>query len=108
MSLESKAWLRHGFKGLGLTTKPALLTARGGRVNFATAGGTVFEADRHEIRVNWPWWEMGAGVHLTVSGKIYRLTFVRPQESEMDIAGFLAARAAGKAWKACLGADKAN
>jgi hypothetical protein len=86
-----------------------LLTAREGRVSFATREGTAFEADRPEIRVNWPWWEFGAGVHLTVSGKTYRLSFARPPEDENSgLVSLPAARAAGKAWKDYLGAEKAS
>jgi hypothetical protein len=84
------------------------LIAREGSVSFATGEGTVFEADRHEIRASWPWWEFGAGVHLTVSGKTYRLSFARPPDESSGLGSLPAARAAGKAWKNYLGADKAN
>ena len=79
-----KAWLRHGPKGMFGGTEPGLLTAREGRVSFATRQETVFEADRSEIRVNWPWWEFGGGVHLTVSGKTYRLSLIEPSEGPSD------------------------
>jgi hypothetical protein len=102
VSLESVAWLRHGMFG---GSDRGMLTAREGRVNFAT----VFEADRHEIRVSWPWWEFGAGVHLAVSGKIYRLSFIRPNDDASTSSGSMGeARAAGKAWKAYFGAEKAG
>jgi hypothetical protein len=105
-SLESVAWLRHGPKGMFGGSDRGLLTAREGRVSFA-ALETVFEADRHEIRVNWPWWEFGAGVHLAVSGKIYRLSFIRPNDdADSSIGSMGEARAAGKAWKAYFGAEK--
>jgi hypothetical protein len=107
VSLVSKAWLRHGPKGMFGGADPGLLTARGGRVSFATGPKTVFEAARHEIRVNWPWWEFGAGVHMSVSGKIYRLSFARPpgdlDEDDTGITSIPGARAAGKAWKNYLG-----
>ena len=79
-----KVWLRTGPKGMFGEPEPGLLTAREGRVSFATGQETVFEADRSEIRVNWPWWEFGAGVHLTVSGKTYRLSLIRPSEGPSD------------------------
>ena len=109
VSLESKAWLRHGPKGMFGGVEPGRLSAREGRVSFATRQGIVFEADRHEIRANWPWWEFGAGMHLTVSGKTYRLSFARPAEDlDNGIGSIGGARAAGKAWKAYFGAKKVN
>jgi hypothetical protein len=109
VSLESIAWLRTGPKGLFGGAAQGLLTAQYGRVSFATRQKTVFEADRTEIRVNWPWWEFGAGVHLKVSGKTHRLSFAPPPEGEdSGLSSLPAARAAGKAWKAYLGAEKAG
>ena len=130
--LSSKAWLRHGPKGLFGPTDPGMLLAMGDRVTFLTRDGPVFEADRAEIRVKWPGWEFGGGVHLTVDGKIYRLSLARPPHAaEMDHAmrkalsemvlensawyvlggGFRdihEGRASGKAWKAYFGAEKAK
>jgi hypothetical protein len=80
-----KVWFRTGPKGMFGEMEPGLLTAREGRVSFATGQETVFEADRSEIRVNWPWWEwLGGGVHLTVSGKTYRLTLDPPPKEHID------------------------
>jgi hypothetical protein len=109
ISLVSKAWLRHGPKGMFGRMEQGQLMAREERVSLATREETVFEADRHEIRVNWPWWEFGAGVHLTVSGKTYRLSFARPPEdTDSGIGSIGDARAAGKAWKEYLSAQKAD
>ena len=79
-----KVWLRTSSTGMFGEMEPGLLTAREGRVSFATGQETVFEADRSEIRVNWPWWEFGSGVHLTVSGKTYRLSLIRPPKGSSD------------------------
>src|SRR2546428_161421 len=68
-ALVSRAWLRHGPKGMFGSVEPGLLIAREGRISFVTQTEKVFEAERHEIGVNWPWWEFGAGVHLKVSGR---------------------------------------
>jgi hypothetical protein len=109
VSLVSIAWLRRGPKGMFGGSDQGQLIGREGRVSFTTGRATVFEADRHEIRANWPWWEFGAGMHLTVSGKTYRLSFIQPVEDENAHLGSIpAARAAGKAWKAYFGPEKIN
>jgi hypothetical protein len=102
VSLASTAWLRKGMFG---GSDQGQLIGREGRVSFSTGRATVFEADRHEIRANWPWWEFGAGMHLTMSGKTYRLSFARPPEGEGNsgLGSIPGARAAGKAWKAYFG-----
>ena len=79
IALVSPAWLRHGPKGMFGRVEPGLLIARErGRISFVTQTEKVFEAERHEIDVNWPWWESGAGVHLKVAGKTCRLSLARP------------------------------
>jgi len=48
----------------------------------------VFDADLLEVRANWPWWEFGGGVHITVAGNIYRLSLVRPpNEEDIELEG---------------------
>ena len=122
IALVSPAWLRHGPKGMFGRVEPGLLIAReGGRISFVTLKEKVFEAERHEIGVNWPWWEFGAGVHLKVAGKTYRLSLARPPDApDIDLGerGWLVstlavldptgissigrAFASGKAWKSYL------
>ena len=82
--LVSLVWIWRGLKGIHGGTEPGLLIAReGGRISFVTQTEKVFEAERHEIGVNWPWWEFfGAGVHLKVAGKTYRLSFSEPRDYE--------------------------
>jgi hypothetical protein len=123
VELSSKAWLRHGPKGLFGPTDAGILFAAGDQLGFLTRGGRVFQVDRAEVRVNWPWWEFGGGVHLTVGGKIYRLSLARPpraadiddsvlkslsvselQELGTNIRSIFEGRASGKAWKAYFGA----
>lgn len=77
--LVSPAWLRHGPMGMFGSVEPGLLIATAaGRISFVTQNERIFDADRREIGVNWPWWEFGAGVHLKVMGKTYRLSLARP------------------------------
>ena len=59
-----------------------MLLAIGDRLSFVTKKGPVFEADRSEIKVVWPRYEFGGGINLTVGGKIYRLSLVRPRGVE--------------------------
>ena len=120
-ALVSRAWLRHGPKGMFGSVEPGLLIAREGRISFVTQTEKVFEAERHEIGVNWPWWEFGAGVHLKVGDKIYRLSLARPPNAPdinlgqrgglastlaaLDSTGISSigrAFASGKAWKSYL------
>jgi hypothetical protein len=122
--LSSKAWLRHGPKGLFGPTDAGVLFAVGGQLGFLTRNGPVFQVDRAEVRVKWPWWEFGGGVHLTVGGKIYRLSLARPpraadidesalksvlsaselNEMVTNLRSIFEGRAGGKAWKAYFGA----
>lgn len=97
--LVSKAWLRHGPKGMFGGVDPGLLIGRNGRVSFVTTKKeTVFDADLHQVRANWPWWEFGGGVHITVAGQIYRLSLVRPpneEDIELEGSGRLSTALAG-------------
>jgi hypothetical protein len=75
--LSSNAWLRRG--KFFARYAPGMLAATGDRVSFVTKNGPVFEADRGEITVAWPRYQLGGGVNLTVGGEIYRLSLVRPK-----------------------------
>ena len=113
--LVSPAWLRHGPWGMFGSVEPGLLIATAaGKISFVTQKERVFEADRREIGINWPWWEFGAGVHLKVMGKTYRLSLARPPDApdinlgDFSWLGFLdptgitslgRAFANGEAWK---------
>ena len=120
-ALVSRAWLRHGPKGMFGSVEPGLMIAREGRISFVTQTEKVFEAERQEIGVNWPWWEFGAGMHLKMAGKTYRLSLARPPNAPgIDLgerSGLVSALAAldstgissigrafasGKAWKSYL------
>ena len=120
---SSQAWLRHGPKGMFGSAEPGILIARGDNVSFVTRNGPLFEAGRAEIQVNWPWWEFDAGVHLTVGGKIYRLSFARPARGAqldpaaaaaelhgaiIDVRDAFKTRATGKVWKAYFAAGMAG
>jgi hypothetical protein len=124
VELSTKAWLRHGPKGLFGPTDAGILFAAGDQLGFLTTRGLAFQVDRADVRVNWPWWEFSGGVHLTVGGKIYRLSLARPpraadidesaleallsaselQEMVTNIRSIFEGRASGKAWKAYFGA----
>jgi hypothetical protein len=124
VELSSKAWLRHGPKGLFGPTDAGILFAEGDQLGFLTRRGPVFQVDRADVQVNWPWWEFGGGVHLTVEGKIYRLSLARPprasdideptlksllssselSEMVVNLRSISEGRASGKAWKAYFGA----
>jgi hypothetical protein len=128
ITLVSPAWLRHGPFGMFGSVEPGLLIAReGGRISFVTQKERVFEAQRPEIGVSWPWWEFGAGVHLKVAGKMYRLSLARPPSApDIDVGerGGLAstlagldptgisslgrAFASGKAWRSYLDTERAD
>ena len=99
IALVSPAWLRHGPGGMFGGVEPGLLIAReDGRISFVTRKERVFEAERQEIGVNWPWWEFGAGVHLKVADKIYRLSLARPPHApnvNLGDRGWLASRLIG-------------
>jgi hypothetical protein len=121
-ALVSKAWLRHGPKGMFGSVDPGLLIGRNGRVSFITTKKeTLFDADLHDVRANWPWWEFGGGVHIRVAGQIYRLSLVRPpNEEDIELEGTSTSAlagldetgitsigeglAAGSDWKGYLGA----
>jgi len=82
-ALVSLVWLRGGPKGMFGGMAPGLLIAReGGRISFVTQKQKVFEAERHEIDVKWPWWEFGAGAHLKVAGNTYRFSWLPPANTE--------------------------
>ncbi len=126
ITLISPAWLRHGPFGMFGSVEPGLLIAReGGRISFLAQKEKVFEAIRRDIGVSWPWWEFGAGVHLKVADKTYRLSLARPPSApDIDLGerGGLAstlasldptgisslgrAFASGKAWKNSLNTER--
>jgi len=80
--LVSRAWLRHGPWGMFGWAEPGLLVGRAGRISFISEEGPRFETDRSAARASWPWWEFGAGVHLTVDSRIYRISLVRPPNAD--------------------------
>ena len=78
ITLASLVWIqRRHFYGLFQLQDPGLLIAReGGRINLVTMREKVFEADKHEIRVKWPWWQFGQGVFLKVASKTYWFAWI--------------------------------
>lgn len=71
--LVSLVWLqRETLFGLFQNQDPGLLIAReGGRISLVTLKGKVFEAEKHEIGVKWPWYQFGQGVRLKIADKSY-------------------------------------
>lgn len=118
ITLASLVWLQHGPKGMFAGQDPGLLIAReGGRISLVTLKEKVFEAEKHEIGVKWPWWEFGQGAHLKVAGKTYRFGWIpgsgtsaawgrreieRVVSTLAEREGFTGALAKGKAWKSYL------
>jgi hypothetical protein len=71
--LIALVWLqRESFFGLFQPQDPGLLIARaGGAISLVTLSGKVFDAEKHDIGVQWPWYQFGQGVRLKVAGKTY-------------------------------------
>ena len=118
--LRSIAWLLRGATG----STEGVLELSGGRVSFTTTGvyhgvpftgeddrggeaGKVFEAALSEIEdVKFPWYYFGGGAKLTVQGETYRLSFVKPQNTQISpfaMGGDIpSGRRIGKYWKRVL------
>ena len=77
--LLSKAWCKSGIRKLNLPWDAGLLTATEGRVCFMTQSGPLFEADKQDVKAEWPWWLFGGGVYLTVDGQVYCFYFTKPR-----------------------------
>jgi hypothetical protein len=116
--LMSKAWR---MRMLNQAYDAGVLVAVEGKVSFVMRSGTLFEADRRDVKAQFPWWYFGSGLHLTVGGKGYRIYFTPPPHAEFEWGAFaevlppLAAfellhaghavregRASGKAWREYL------
>lgn len=77
--LSSYAWMSHRTR-LGLVAYDAgMLVAVGDRVSLVTAKGLVFEADRDDIKVQWPRLGLGTLIYLTVGDKLHRISLARPR-----------------------------
>jgi hypothetical protein len=113
--LASLVWIqRRHFYGLFQLQDPGLLIARGGgRINLVTQREKVFEAEKHEIRVKWPWWQFGQGVFLKVASKTYWFAWIpgttRSPAQITDVVstltwreGFTGDLANSKAWRGYL------
>ena len=127
-ALRTPAWIMHGITG----SEPAVLELARGRLALTTEEGRVFEATLADVSdVTFPWYYFGGGAKLTVGGREYRLSFVRPNGARDTSARLLqrlnfggavgvavdavalyeagrkfhdaaVGRRAGKAWKAAL------
>ena len=115
ITLASLVWIqRRHFYGLFQLQDPGLLIAReGGRINLVTLREKVFEAEKHEIRVKWPWWQFGQGVFLKVASKTYWFAWIpgttRSPAQITEVVSTLAGRegftgdlANSKAWRSYL------
>ncbi|CAN5600899.1 hypothetical protein BH18VER1_BH18VER1_11830 [soil metagenome] len=87
-SLQTPAW-----QLLGLTRSvPGTLSFRSGRLTFTTAEGKIFDVALSEIgKVHFPWYYFGGGMKLLVAAEEYRLSLVRPNDSD-DLAARMEAR----------------
>lgn len=116
--LMSKAWR---MKMLNQAWDTGVLVAAEGKVSFVMRSGPLFEADKRNVKAQFPWWYFGSGVHVTVGGKGYRIYFTPPRGADFEWGAFaeilppLAAvevlhatrviregRANGKAWREYL------
>jgi len=77
--LLSKAWCKSGIRQLNLPWDAGLLMATEGRVCFMTQSGPLFDADKQDVKAEWPWWLFGGGVYLTVDGQVYCFYFTKPR-----------------------------
>jgi len=115
ITLASLVWIqRRHFYGLFQPQDPGLLIAReGGRINLVTLREKVFEAEKHEIRVKWLWWQFGQGVFLKVASKTYWFAWIpgttRSPVQITEVVSTLARRegftgdlANSKAWRSYL------
>ena len=115
ITLASLVWIqRRHLYGLFQLQDPGLLIAReGGRINLVTLREKVFEAEKHEIRVKWPWWQFGQGVFLKVASKTYWFAWIpgstRSPAQITEVVSTLAERegftgdlANSKAWRSYL------
>ena len=115
ITLASLVWIqRRHFYGLFQLQDPGLLIAReGGRINLVTLREKVFEAEKHEIRVKWPWWQFGQGAFLKVASKTYWFAWIpgttRSPAQITEVVSTLAGRegftgdlANSKAWRSYL------
>src|SRR5262245_46016581 len=86
--LRTPAWLLVGLFG----NRPGVLELSGGRLAFHTGEGCLFDAPLAEVTaVTFPWYYFSGGVKVTVQGKRYRFSFVRPNGAE-DVPGQVLAR----------------
>ncbi len=118
ITLASLVWIqRRRFAGLFQNQDPGLLIARGGRIGLVTLREKVFEAEKREIGVHWPWYQFGRGVRLKVASETYRFAWLpgsatsqatgRRQITEVvstlaEREGFTGTFASAKAWKSYL------
>lgn len=117
ITLASLVWIqRSHFYGLLQPQDPGLLIAsEGGRINLVTLREKIFEVEKHEIRVKWPWWQFGQGVFLKVARKTYWFAWTAGTETTSSPAeitklvsmlygreGFSGKLANSKAWRSYL------
>ena len=71
--LVSLVWVqRKAIGGVFQHQDPGLLIAReGGRISLVTLQEKLFEAEKHEIRAAWPWYQFGQSARLSVGDKRY-------------------------------------
>lgn len=100
--LRTTAWLLVGLS----RSVPGELSAGQGRLSFRGADGTRFDAALADLsHIEFPWYYFGAGVHLTVAGRRYRLGFVRPTSEAGSIFDIGEGRRIGKVWKRVLSGE---
>lgn len=119
--VRTPAWLLQGLTG----NVPGTLELSGRRLRFLSREGLLFDSPLSEVGdLVFPWYYFGGGVKLTAGGVHYRLTFVRPngtqvfdapndymgldngdsisEDAARAVPSILDGRSAGKVWKTIL------
>ena len=90
--LVAAAWMLEGMT----RSVPGVLELADGRIGFTTEEGRVFESALGDITVKFPWYYFGGGCKIRIGDRVYRISFVRPNDAT-DVPGSLLARLDGGA-----------
>lgn len=93
--LSTEAWM---LEGLARST-PARLQLAGERLSLWSADQLLFDVPVEAVEsVHTPWYYFGGGLHLTIDGQRYRLSFVVPTAEQGGITDIPKGRAMCKLW----------
>ena len=89
--LCTPVWMLIGMSG----SAPGVLELADGNIALTTEEGRAFEVPLSDVTVKYPWYYFGGGCKITIAGKTYRISFVRPNNAA-DVPGSLLARTGGE------------